>query len=235
MLMEVINGFVATVYERQNIEEAGQKIEWESKYIIRRFPKHLASNTSVNYLFSPNFTYQLDYIYSEAKFVIRKTETQEIVFHIPNDLINLKKSNTEGGGRMGVAIYASRINFVSEDMIKIINDNQLECLFKIEAPTDGTKGTLVLKSAVKMDNIASNFTTLDGPHLTLDPKVLNVDQTFERLIRNNQKYKSKVFHAKNLKDSNFNLLSHLFSHLCAFIFMSPASPFGFSAYVDFLF
>ena len=76
LLMEVINGFVATVYERFNIDDngneyrlngdEGQKVKWEPKYIIRRFPKHLADITSVNYLFSPNFTFQLDYNYAEA-------------------------------------------------------------------------------------------------------------------------------------------------------------------------
>ena len=91
--MEVINGFVARVYERYDIDDLGyevdneggdkgQLVEWKVKYYIRRFPKHLAETTSVNYLFSPNFKYQLDYLYDESVFVIRETESQEIFLRI---------------------------------------------------------------------------------------------------------------------------------------------------------
>ena len=67
--MEVINGFVAEVYERVDIDELGheenvqltkdkgQNVKWVSKYKIRRFPTKLAQQTSFNYLFSPNFRY----------------------------------------------------------------------------------------------------------------------------------------------------------------------------------
>ena len=74
--MEVINGFVAEVFYRVNIDEygdelvdkqthdKGQTVKWVSKYKIRRFPTVLSKLTSYNYLFSPNFTYQLDFLYS---------------------------------------------------------------------------------------------------------------------------------------------------------------------------
>ena len=132
--MEVINGFVARVYQRHDIDDLGYKteneggdkgqlVEWEVKYFIRRFPTHLAATTSVNYLFSPNFKYQLDYIYDESIFVIRETETQDIFLKISQDMVRTESSISDASGREAVAIYASRINFVDDEHIKIINEN----------------------------------------------------------------------------------------------------------------
>ena len=82
-LMEVINNFVAIVYYRVNVddklrsiyhkdhendvqfedEDNGQLVKWKVDFRIRRFPRSLMKNTSVPYIFSPNFNYQLDFIF----------------------------------------------------------------------------------------------------------------------------------------------------------------------------
>ena len=107
-------------------------------------------------------------------------------------MIKVQSETSEASGREQVAIYASRINFIDEDHIKVINENQLECIFKIQ-PHDEQKvilddeeeGSLVLKSTVHIDNLATNAKSLDCPHLELDPAFLNNDQTIARLIRKN--------------------------------------------------
>jgi hypothetical protein len=58
-------------------------------------------------------------------------------------------------------------------------------------------GHLELKSAVKMDNNFENQDKFDGNHLLVDPRVLAPNETFERLIRINHRYKSGLAHAKN--------------------------------------
>ena len=93
-------------------------------------------------------------------------------------------------------------------MIKIINEDSLECIFKIK--DDGfinklvgrSTGHLELKSAVKMDNNVENQNKFDGNHLLVDPQVLAPNETFERLIRNNHRYKSGLAHAKNFIESS---------------------------------
>ena len=81
-MMEVINHFVATVYYRVDESEPGatghdaKRVKWEPKFKIRRFPTILAQLTSYNYLFSPNFKWQIDFEYAENQFVIRHTEDQ---------------------------------------------------------------------------------------------------------------------------------------------------------------
>ena len=96
------------------------------------------------------------------------------VLEIPKELIELKTS-AEGGGRENVVIYVSRICFIAEDMLKIVNEHQLECIFQIKESTKSGKkgnGSLELISVVKMDNMQDNFKRLDGNHLLVDPKVL---------------------------------------------------------------
>ena len=83
LMMEVINDFIATVYYRVNLddngrkstnrnglfedvdfsEDCGQPVKWIEKYKIKRYPKSLVDKTSVPYLFSPNFTYMIDFNY----------------------------------------------------------------------------------------------------------------------------------------------------------------------------
>ena len=106
LLMEVINHFIAEVYERVDLDgsgapiesqesvDRGQKVRWVSKYKIRTFPMWLSKLTSQNYLFSPNFKYQLDFIYERSSFCIRITETQELAYEIPSDLLDLSIDNT---------------------------------------------------------------------------------------------------------------------------------------------
>ena len=70
LLMEVINNFIGTVYERINVNElnrqdlgsegaeaTGQLVRWKPKYRIKSYPAALGSMTSVPFLFSPNFKY----------------------------------------------------------------------------------------------------------------------------------------------------------------------------------
>jgi hypothetical protein len=52
---------------------AGSLITWQLKKRIMRFPMDLASVTFVNYLFSPNFQYYLDFNKKEKVFVIKNT------------------------------------------------------------------------------------------------------------------------------------------------------------------
>ena len=79
-LMEVTNNFIGTVYKRKNLDsfgksvvggakadkdsiDDGQQVKWIVYYHIKRFPKDLAMNTSVPFLFSPNFDLQFDFNY----------------------------------------------------------------------------------------------------------------------------------------------------------------------------
>ena len=78
--MEIIGNQVATIYQRQDLsvaqsspfhdfnkksqlEDRGQEVAWLVKDKIRAFPKFLAHATSVPYLFSPNFKFQIDLDY----------------------------------------------------------------------------------------------------------------------------------------------------------------------------
>ena len=79
-MMEVVNTFYATVYQRVNVhqvvdddtkqEDNGQLVKWKPEFRIKRFPKLLAQQTSIPFLFSPNFTYQFDINFKARSFEI---------------------------------------------------------------------------------------------------------------------------------------------------------------------
>ena len=84
-MMEVINTFYATVYRRVNVsktneyqdehhpdEDNGQLVKWKVDFRIKRFPKLLAQQSSVPYLFSPNFTYQFDINFKAKKNAVER-------------------------------------------------------------------------------------------------------------------------------------------------------------------
>ena len=53
-----------------------------------KYPTALAKLTSVPYLFSPNFEFQLDFNYQMRQYQIKSTKDQYIYFNFPKDLIN---------------------------------------------------------------------------------------------------------------------------------------------------
>ena len=98
-MMEVINNTVATVYYRANIDsrtgkslrgidaldedDFGQEVKWSVDYRIKRYNRMLLSHTSVPYLFSPNFTYQIDFNYRARQFEIKESRNQYLYLLIP--------------------------------------------------------------------------------------------------------------------------------------------------------
>ena len=73
--MEVIKNRFALIYKRYNVhknaqdseklngKDYGQLVEWRVLHHVTRWPSMLQHATSVPYLFSPNFTYMLDFDY----------------------------------------------------------------------------------------------------------------------------------------------------------------------------
>ena len=55
-----------------------------------------------------------------------------------------------------------------------------------------------LISAVKVDNLFENLNDLDSPHIMLDCKRLEQNDTLWRLMRMIQNYKTEISHARNL-------------------------------------
>ena len=56
--------------EEKQEEEASESdkpsfVKWAAIFKIKRWPSSLSTHTSVPYMFSPNFTYQLDFNYAE--------------------------------------------------------------------------------------------------------------------------------------------------------------------------
>ena len=54
-----------------------------------------------------------------------------------------------------------------------------------------------------MDNLHENVTNHDSPHLLLQPEPLETFDTLDRLIRTSNRYKTKLQHALNMKDTEF--------------------------------
>ena len=89
LMMEVINNFAATVYKRVNIDKMGksvnaevdenqdygQQVKWKVAYRIAKYPGAFCQETSVPYMFSPNFKFQIDVNISGKFFVILECET----------------------------------------------------------------------------------------------------------------------------------------------------------------
>ena len=106
--MEVINNRFAIVYKRtfkmeiegeddskENVDEEsnddenmGRSVRWKADYKITRWPSNLTDKTSVPFMFSPNFTYQIDFDRKKKAIIILETATQKEYLTIPTDMIN---------------------------------------------------------------------------------------------------------------------------------------------------
>ena len=101
--------------------------------------------------------------------------------------------NAEGQG--AIQIICSRIMWMTESRLKIINESNIECIFDIKSssnhPAKNNKNTryLQLVSSVKIDNEYENMRRRNSPHMIIEPIPLESRDVLERLIRMNQDYK----------------------------------------------
>lgn len=82
--------------------------------------------------------------------------------------------------------------------LRIISKHDLDCIFEIKDDGDGREPTLLLRSAVKIDNMFENKEMLQSNHLVRDRCYLEASHDFQRLIRMNQDYKTNMQHTINL-------------------------------------
>lgn len=106
-MLEVINKKSGFLYKKQKIKaptnedilpqyKVTNEIKWKQVASIKQFPASLQGDVSVNFLFSPNFTYYFDVNIIQGNFVIKKTQDEQIHCLIPKQLLSLKK---DGAGK----------------------------------------------------------------------------------------------------------------------------------------
>ena len=100
-------------------EDWGQLVKWRVDFRIKGLHKILVERTNLPYLFSPNFKYQLDYLYRTKQIIIRKSSTQEVYLFVPKDLISLEWRKAEGEEE--IKVIFSRMSWKSERVLRIIN------------------------------------------------------------------------------------------------------------------
>jgi len=111
---------------------------------------------------------------------------------IPKDLLCTR---WDGRSRWNaIKLILSRFQWVTEKIIRLVNESNLDCLFEIISTPDPQNDSkevrsLKLLSAVKVDNLFENFKTRDSPHYILDKKEFESRDVVDSLIRQNQKYK----------------------------------------------
>ena len=116
-------------------------------------------DTCLPYLFSPNFTYQLDFNYRAKQFMVKVARTQHVYMYVPGDLISTSFGN-ENEGEMALKIICSRIKWENERQLRIVNESNLDCLFEMKShdPNDRDIKDRYMKliSVVKIDNLHEN-------------------------------------------------------------------------------
>ena len=171
----------------------------------------MVDKTSVPYLFSPNFTYMIDFNYRAKQFIIRECETQNVYLRIPKDLLNTVWNGREGEG--AIKIICSRMTWLSERVLRIVNEENLDCLFEMTStdPKDETIEARHLKllSIVKIDNLLENTIMRDSPHLIMHRTPMQPRDVLDRLIRMNQEYKRSLITAMTLHDNKYKLLEKI--------------------------
>ena len=147
-------------------------MKWQVKYQIVRFPAMLKGISSMNFLFSPSMDRFIDINFQESKFVIRQSVDAKIIKEISKGMISISFKGRESS-KEAIRPLASRISFHSENEIRIITKEGLDCIYDFENDN--------LRSAVAVDNFDQE--DFEDPHaihekISLDPK-----DTIKRLMR----------------------------------------------------
>jgi len=215
-LMMNINNVFAMVFRRHDIdaegkkvvggperEDRGQQVRWDKEFQVKRFPRHLAQYTSVPFIFSPNFTYQLDFNYGTKALVVRQTSTQEVYLELPTDLINTDWSGVSE--RMSIHMIFTHLKWESETSIRIVTQSRLDCILQMQCHEDPLQRSFKLLSLSKIDNLFTDQVRMDSHHSLVHPFSLEAQDVLERLIRMNQRYKTTMQHGVNLRKNNLEV------------------------------
>ena len=91
----------------------------------------LKHQSCTNFLFSPSFARFIDIDYSTAQFVIRDSKDEQVIARIPPGMLSV---SFKGKNKSEAAIpaLASRICFYSEDKIRVMTKEGLDCIFDYE-------------------------------------------------------------------------------------------------------
>ena len=159
-------------------------------------------------MFSPNFEYILDFNYKDRLFMIRQTCDASIYLKIPYDLLDTSYKMTMG--ELSIKMICSRIRWESEKRLRIVNQNDLDCIFEIctTDPEDLDIDARYLKliSASKIDNLQVDSGNFNSPHMLCHLENLDGPDVMTRLVRANRMYKTSLQHAINTGNTKFNLL-----------------------------
>ena len=101
------------------------EVTWKLKKKIMRFPIDLANVTFVNYLFSPNFLYYLDFNKQKKVYVIKKTLTQIDYCEISNGLMNPEDDKD-------IALVGKKFQWIDNNQFRVINNDGIEKTVKID-------------------------------------------------------------------------------------------------------
>lgn len=89
----------------------------------------------------------------------------------------------------------------NEKTLRIVTQSNLDCIFEIRTSDpenkDPNQRYLHLLSAVKIDNLHTDYQKIDSNHYFYEPYPLDTSKVVERLIRMNQNYKTVMQHAIN--------------------------------------
>ena len=104
--------------------------------------------------------------------MIREVDGQKLYMNIPKDLL---KMHWRGhSNEKAIKLIVSRFQWVTEEVIRFVNESNLDCLLEITTDDAAEKVEdrkyLKLLSAVKIDNLFENMYEIDSPHLIWDRK-----------------------------------------------------------------
>lgn len=155
--------------------EGSPEVTWSLVNRIKRFPFDLASCTFVNYLFSPNLQFYLDYNKQQKRFVIKRSADCTVFEEIPPGLMN-------PGDGSDIALVGKKFQWLSNEFISVINDDGIQKTVDITNKCDQVQYCTI--PMLDLDYLKKNKQS----HFFYDQSITKENQTIERLRRKYQEY-----------------------------------------------
>ena len=158
---------------------------------------------SSSFLFSPNFDRYIDYTQTKKKFIIRnlnfeskqdgskESDGNADIIEISTDIVSTK-DYSEKPVKECIQFLASRMMFVCDKVIRIINEQGIDILLEIKKVFENGKESYELKvlSFTKVDNFQIKSKDLKPPvHEFREKTPIKLKEVFFRLLRKNQEQK----------------------------------------------
>ena len=145
-MMQIKSDGRCVIKQLQMVDEVQKIVKWQNLYAVNNMPERFLV-TNHNFMFTPDFEYYLDVVYTEEEFVVVETKTKINKYRISKHLFSIVPRGQERS-QSALAELVRKIKLLDSERIRILNKDGIDCVYNFTNEK--------VESFCKIDKLASD-------------------------------------------------------------------------------